>query len=159
MTAEQYRLDGDEELAYITYMKYFNMLAAIRNKPDYAIHKTTVRQMLGDTASNRRIMDSLELISQSLFLRYEQLRHPAAEPIAAAIVGNGRTIAKPESSTGGELASDFSSLGLITCEELYRRMQEKSVLVMDCRPSADYEASHLTYFCAFNVPEELITPG
>ncbi|KAH8314999.1 ubiquitin carboxyl-terminal hydrolase 8 isoform X1 [Drosophila kikkawai] len=154
VAAEEYRLDGDEELAYITYMKYFNMLTAIRKKSDYAIHKTTVRQMLGDTASNRRIMDSLELISQSLLLRYEQLQCPVAEPIAS-IVGNGQ---EPKSSTG-ELATNFARLGLITCEELYRRMQEKSVLVMDCRSSADYEVSHLTYFCAFNVPEELITPG
>ncbi|KAH8264640.1 hypothetical protein KR038_011263 [Drosophila bunnanda] len=153
--AEEKRLDGDEEQAYIAYMKYFKMLAVIRKKPDYAIHKTTVRQMLGDTASNRRIMDSLELINESLLLRYEQLHGPAAEPIAASIVANGQ---QPERSTG-DFATNFARLGLITCEELYRRMQEKSVLVMDCRSSADYEVSHLTYYCAFNVPEELITPG
>ncbi|XP_020812777.1 ubiquitin carboxyl-terminal hydrolase 8-like [Drosophila serrata] len=97
MNAEEKRLDGDEEQAYIAYMKYFNMLHAIHNKPDYANHKTTVRQMLGDTASNRRIMDSLELITQSLSLRYEQLHSSAAEPIAASIVANGQ---EPERSTG-----------------------------------------------------------
>ncbi|XP_017057189.1 ubiquitin carboxyl-terminal hydrolase 8 isoform X1 [Drosophila ficusphila] len=154
MTAEEYRLDGDEELAYITYMKYFNMLTAIRKKSDYASHKTTVRQMLGDTESNRRIMDTLEMIINSLRQRYAQQRQPL-EQIGSELVSNGRAIAESPTTQ----PTDFARLGLISCQELYRRMQEKSVLVMDCRPSADYEASHLTYYCAFNVPEELITLG
>ncbi|XP_033165064.1 ubiquitin carboxyl-terminal hydrolase 8 [Drosophila mauritiana] len=154
MTAEEYRLDGDEELAYITYMKYFNMLTAIHQKSDYASHKTTVRQMLGDTESNRRIMDTLEKIIHSLRHRYAQ-QHQAPEPIAPDLVSNGRAgVDSPITQP-----TQYARLGLITCQDLYRRMQEKSVLVMDCRPSADYEASHLTYYCAFNVPEELITPG
>lgn len=154
MTAEEYRLDGDEELAYITYMKYFNMLTAIHKKSDYPSHKTTVRQMLGDTESNRRIMDTLEEIINSLRHRYAQ-QHQAPEPIAPDLVSNGRAgVDSPITQP-----TQYARLGLITCQDLYRRMQEKSVLVMDCRPSADYEDSHLTYYCAFNVPEELITPG
>ncbi|XP_016941445.4 ubiquitin carboxyl-terminal hydrolase 8 isoform X1 [Drosophila suzukii] len=154
MTAEEYRLDGDEELAYITYMKYFNMLTAIHKKSDYASHKSTVRQMLGDTESNRRIMDTLEVIMNSLRHRYAQQRHPV-EQIGTELVSNGRVSVEAPATP----STDYARLGLITCQELYRRMQEKSVLVMDCRPSADYENSHLTYYCAFNVPEELITLG
>jgi len=89
MTAEEYRLDGDEELAYITYMKYFNMLTAIHKKSDYASHKSTVRQMLGDTESNRRIMDTLEVIMNSLRHRYAQQRQPV-EQIGTELVSNGR---------------------------------------------------------------------
>ncbi|XP_030572237.1 ubiquitin carboxyl-terminal hydrolase 8 isoform X1 [Drosophila novamexicana] len=162
LTAEDYRLDGDQELAYITYMKYFNMLSAIRGKSDYNQHKLTVRQVLGDTDSNRRIMDTLELINTSLRKRYEQLLPPGGGNAKT----NGAPISPPLPSVEpidekGSLASAaaFAQLGVITCEALFRRMQQKSVLVMDCRNSADYNNSHLTYYCAFNVPEELITPG
>ncbi|KAH8336607.1 hypothetical protein KR074_012323 [Drosophila pseudoananassae] len=157
-TAEEYRLEGDEELAYITYMKYFNMLSAIRKKSDYANHKSAVRQMLGDTDANRRIMDSLEIIANSLAHRYALLCKPSTVESIADFV-NGRTVVESSTTTIASQAEDFSRLGLISCQELYRRMQEKTVLVMDCRSSSDYDISHLTYYCAFNVPEEVIVSG
>ncbi|XP_001359977.2 ubiquitin carboxyl-terminal hydrolase 8 isoform X1 [Drosophila pseudoobscura] len=157
MKAEQYRLEGDEEMAYINYMKYFNIIKAIRSKPDYTTHKVQVRESLGDTEANRRIMDSLEMIADSLCERYRQLHKP---PSPAAPLNQTETIShsKPQGAASPH-ATEYARLGVVSCEELYQRISEKSVLVMDCRPSADYERSHLTYFCAFNVPEELITPG
>lgn len=136
------------------------MLAAIREKSDYNQHKLTVRQVLGDTESNRRIMDTLELISKSLSTRYEQLMPPANQNGGDSMnlpLPPGEPIGEP--STLAVKTPTYSQLGLISCEELFQRMQQNSVLVMDCRSSADYENSHLTYYCAFNVPEELITPG
>ncbi|XP_067636782.1 ubiquitin carboxyl-terminal hydrolase 8 isoform X2 [Eurosta solidaginis] len=53
----------------------------------------------------------------------------------------------------------LQSLNVMKCEELFERMKNSSVLIMDCRSSKDYELSHLTYNYSFNVPEELITPG
>lgn len=169
MNAEDYRLDGDQELAYISYMKYFNMLSAIRKQSDYAQHKTTVRQALGDTETNRRIMDTLETISNSLEKRYDLLS-PSPSPSTPSqamqqktplqSASNANTINPPVTNPGGDgNPIQFSQLGVISCEALFQRMQNKSVLVMDCRSSSDYENSHLTYYCAFNVPEELITPG
>ncbi|KAH8294966.1 hypothetical protein KR018_004837 [Drosophila ironensis] len=164
VTAEEHRLGGDEELAYITYMKYFNMLNEIHKKSDYIAHKAAVRQMLGDTEANRRIMDALEVITNSLSRRYALQGKPTAEPIVDFV--NGRTVVESSTSTKTlatqqqqQQPTDFSRLGLISCQELYQRMQGKSVLVMDCRSGSDYETSHLTYYCAFNVPEELIVPG
>jgi len=111
MTAEEYRLDGDEELAYITYMKYFNMLTAIHKKSDYASHKSTVRQMLGDTESNRRIMDTLEVIMNSLRHRYAQQRQPV-EQIGTELVSNGRVSVEAPATP----STDYARLGLITCQ-------------------------------------------
>lgn len=147
-------------MAYINYMKYFNMLSVIRDKSDYNQHKLTVRQVLGDTESNRRIMDTLELISKSLSTRYEQLLLPTS-------MNGGDSISLPspavepisETRSLAKMTSTYAQLGVISCEALFQRMQQKSVLVMDCRSSSDYDNSHLTYYCAFNVPEELITPG
>lgn len=160
LTAEDYCREGDQELAYINYMKYFNMLSVIRDKSDYNQHKLTVRQVLGDTESNRRIMDTLELISKSLSTRYEQLLLPTS-------MNGGDSISLPspalepisETRSLAKMTSTYAQLGVISCEALFQRMQLKSVLVMDCRSSSDYDNSHLTYYCAFNVPEELITPG
>ncbi|KAH8312312.1 hypothetical protein KR044_010162, partial [Drosophila immigrans] len=158
LVAESYLRDGDQESAYISYMKYFNMLSIIHKKPDYQQHKPMVQEMLGDNTTNRRIMDKLELLTDSLSQRYKELlpskgssnsnslpNSPPAEPVDAISL-----LPPPEA---------YAQLGVISCEELYKRMQKKSVLVMDCRSSADYANSHLTYYCAFNVPEEIITPG
>lgn len=151
------------------------MLSAIREQPDYAQHKLTVRQVLGDTETNRRIMDTLETITISLGERYELLYPPTPllsspspsssqqkTPLQSA--ANANIIAGTISSPGTEPIGDgksmtYAQLSVISCEALFQRMQKKSVLVMDCRSSADYENSHLTYYCAFNVPEEIITPG
>lgn len=150
-------MGGDQELAYISYMKYFNMLSTIRKKSDYAQNKGMVRDVLGDSDANRRIMDTLERISDSLSKRYG-----AQMPVNA--IKNSALISLPsepiDDKSSSQTASEtYATLGIISCEALFQRMQQKSVLVMDCRNSADYERSHLTYFCAFNVPEELITPG
>ncbi|EDV93611.1 GH18183 [Drosophila grimshawi] len=161
LTAEDYRLDGDQELAYITYMKYFNMLSSIRAKSDYNQHKQSVRQMLGDADSNRRIMDTLEQISTSLSKRYNMLL-PRSN---GASISSTLLLPMPPAEPVGETksiapaAAQYAQLGVISCETLFQRMQQKSVLVMDCRSSGDYNHSHLTYYCAFNVPEELISPG
>ncbi|KAM8705468.1 hypothetical protein ACLKA7_009856 [Drosophila subpalustris] len=156
-TADDYRLRGDQELAYISYMKYFNMLSIIRKKSDYAQNKGMVREELGDSDANRRIMDTLEQLSNVLTERYEALLPVNANTSAALISPPTKPIdVKSNSLTAHEA---YATLGIISCEALFQRMQQKSVLVMDCRSSADYERSRLTYFCAFNVPEELITPG
>ncbi|XP_034486104.1 ubiquitin carboxyl-terminal hydrolase 8 isoform X2 [Drosophila innubila] len=155
--AEDYRRNGDQELAYISYMKYFNMLSTIRKKSDYAQNKGMVREVLGDTGANRRIMDTLERISDSLSKRYE-----AQMPVNVNL--NSTLISPPsepidDKSNLVTASEAYANLGIISCEALFQRMQQQSVLVMDCRSSADYEVSRLTYSCAFNVPEELITPG
>lgn len=173
MTAENHRLVGDQELAYIFYMKYFNMLSAIREQSSYTEHKVTVREVLGDAETNRRIMDTLETISNSLEKRYELLNPSPSSPSPSTglqqktplmSASNANIVAGTVSSPGTDASGDghplaFTQLGVISCEALFQRMQKQSVLVMDCRSSTDYDNSHLTYYCAFNVPEELITPG
>jgi len=132
------------------------MLSIIRKKSDYAQHKATVRDVLGDSESNRRIMDTLEKLHKSLEMRYEVLLPVNANTNAALI---NTPIEPVNNRSCVEPAEAYATLGVISCEELFQRMQQKSVLIMDCRSTSDYEKSHLTYYCAFNVPEELITPG
>lgn len=37
--AEAYDLQGDEEKAFVFYMKYFNLLRLVKSKPDYKKQK------------------------------------------------------------------------------------------------------------------------
>ncbi|KAH8359256.1 hypothetical protein KR093_005342 [Drosophila rubida] len=157
LIAEGYLRDGDEEAAYISYMKYFNMLSFIHKKPDYTQYKVTVQDMLGDNAANRRTMDKLEIITDSLSKRYEKLQPSTAVENSNI---NSEQISLPVAVNSSLSPSEeYARLGVISCEELYKRMQQQSVLVMDCRSSVDYANSHLSYQWAFNVPEEIITPG
>ncbi|XP_067642670.1 ubiquitin carboxyl-terminal hydrolase 8-like [Eurosta solidaginis] len=50
--ADKHYREGDEELAYILYIKYFNLLHCINKKPDYSEHKQNARQLLGGNSKN-----------------------------------------------------------------------------------------------------------
>lgn len=163
-------------------MKYFNLLHCIHRKPDYAEHKQTVRQTLGGNSNNKLTMNKLEELSTSLTRRYEAkqlanmaLKSPAI--VAASLKQNERVRDYSElsasekfdllkgdsvsSTTANAYSSYYSlqSLNVIKCEELFERMKQNNVLIMDCRPSKDYEMSHLTYHYTMNVPEEIISAG
>ncbi|XP_060647258.1 ubiquitin carboxyl-terminal hydrolase 8 isoform X1 [Drosophila nasuta] len=150
--------DGDEELVYITYVKYFNMLSIIRKRPDYSKNKSEVHKILGDNTDNRNAMDKLEIIYKSLSIRYKELETSKSRISSSNLSTSAQSISN-DVINSLSAPEAYTKLGIISCEELYKRMQQKSVLVMDCRSSADYDASHLNYYCSFNVPEELITPG
>ncbi|XP_017466689.1 PREDICTED: ubiquitin carboxyl-terminal hydrolase 8 isoform X1 [Rhagoletis zephyria] len=180
--ADKYYREGDEELAYVLYMKYFNLLHCIHKKPDYPELKHTVRQALGGNSNNKVTMNKLELLNSSLSRRYEakQLAHAATQ--SAALVAPPSKLSEhvrdynelsasekfdllkadtPSPATSNFLGSYYTlqSLGIIKCEELFGLMKQSNVLVMDCRSSKDYETSHLTYQYSFNVPEEHICAG
>uniref|UniRef100_A0A034VW25 Ubiquitin carboxyl-terminal hydrolase n=1 Tax=Bactrocera dorsalis TaxID=27457 RepID=A0A034VW25_BACDO len=180
--ADKYYREGDEELAYVLYMKYFNLLHCIHRKPDYAEHKQTVRLALGGNSNNKLTMNKLEELSTSLTRRYEAkqlanttLKSPAI--VTASLKQNERARDYSELSASekfdilkGEPVSlatansysgyySLQSLNVIKCEELFQRMKQNNVLIMDCRSSKDYETSHLTYHYTMNVPEEIISAG
>lgn len=170
--AEKHRREGDEELAYVFYMRYFNLLHSIRNKPDYLTLKQNVHDVLGGNSSQKKCMDKLELLTNSLRRRYEL--QAQAKSLSSSFAGykgnyddlsasqkfdllkNGDKVAV-SSPKAGDI--NFKDLNSITCEELFQKIQEKSVLIMDCRSAEDYAQSHLTYEWCFNVPEELIQDG
>ncbi|XP_050327613.1 ubiquitin carboxyl-terminal hydrolase 8 isoform X1 [Bactrocera neohumeralis] len=180
--ADKYYREGDEELAYVLYMKYFNLLHCIHRKPDYAEHKQTVRLALGGNSNNKLTMNKLEELSTSLTRRYEAkqlanttMKSPAI--VTASLKQNERArdynelsasekfdLLKGDSvslATANSYSGYYSlqSLNVIKCEELFERMKQNNVLIMDCRPSKDFETSHLTYHYTMNVPEEIISAG
>ena len=169
--AERHRREGDEELAYIFYMRYFNLLDSICKKPDYLAMKQNVRDMLGGNSAQKLSMDKLEVISKSLKRRYELLTQAKSLPSSTKLATySAEQLERLKSSSTIQAAASkrlsppamadmLQDMNSITCAELYEKIRENSVLVMDCRSAEDYVQSRLVYPNAFNVPAELIVDG
>lgn len=225
--AEKQYLDGDEEMAYVYYNRYFNMLNRIHQRPEYPNNKSLIRQTLGGNRTNKMRMDRLEIISKSLAERYDLLNNKLGTTTTGATTGattgtttgnhhhnddddltssnnsillstnnlNSSGLNKPNisqkslhhhhhhhhqinghrsrssspigggggsgSSGGGGSSSmdQYLNYSVITHEQLFECMRLQNVLIMDCRPSTDYQASHLNYAVLLNVPEEHIKAG
>ncbi|XP_065355307.1 ubiquitin carboxyl-terminal hydrolase 8 isoform X1 [Calliphora vicina] len=165
--AEKYYRKGDEELAYVFYTKYFNLLNSIYKKPDYQENKPLIRQMLGDNRSNKMTMDRLEALTMSLNERYECLNAklkaktvaksatPPSSNEQYAMVSNDRS-----RSNSPKISNiDIAFMRLMSCQQLFESMKLQNVLVIDCRSAEDYKSSHLQYNLTLNIPEEIIQAG
>lgn len=68
--AEEQRLLGDEENAYIFYMKYFNLMTTIRKLKDFDKIRKDQRLLFGTNQDIHKRLDVLEKINVSLKTRY-----------------------------------------------------------------------------------------
>lgn len=62
---------GDEENAYIFYMKYFNLITIIQKSKEFPLHKLDLRETLGTNSDISKRLDKLEKLKASLQNRYE----------------------------------------------------------------------------------------
>lgn len=163
--ADKHYRKGDEELAYVFYMKYFNTLNSIQKKPDYQENKRLIRQMLGDNRTNKMIMDRLEALRISLNERYSRLNAKTLNVKPATLEGvSSLDFSKLDSSERSRSNSkdnnvDISCLRLMSCQQLFDAMKQQNVLVIDCRSAEDFKVSHLHYNLTLNIPEEIIQAG
>nr|XP_029513280.1 ubiquitin carboxyl-terminal hydrolase 8-like [Oncorhynchus nerka]XP_029513281.1 ubiquitin carboxyl-terminal hydrolase 8-like [Oncorhynchus nerka] len=70
--AEECRLDGDEEKAYVLYMKYLTVYDLIKKRPDFKQQQEFFLSVLGPT-SFKKAIEEAEKLSESLKLRYEEV--------------------------------------------------------------------------------------
>lgn len=162
--AEKYFRTGDEEMAYVFYTKYFNLLNSIYKNSDYGASKPLIREMLGDNRSNKMTMDRLEDLTKSLNDRYIRLNaklnaaasaHSPVSNVSTTLTTNDRS-----RSNSPKISNiDITSLRLMSCKQLFDSLKSQNILVMDCRSSEDYKLSHLQYVLTLNVPQELIQAG
>ncbi|KAI8129070.1 Ubiquitin carboxyl-terminal hydrolase 8 [Lucilia cuprina] len=161
--AEKHYGKGDEELAYVFYTKYFNMLNSIYKKPDYQENKPLIRQMLGDNRTNKMTMDRLEALTMSLNERYERLnaknkaKTTGAAAAPPAMVSNDRSRSNSPKVVSNVV--DIASMRLMSCQQLFEAMKLQNVLVIDCRSAEDFKTSHLQYNLTLSIPEEIIQAG
>lgn len=67
--AEFEYLNGDEEHAFIFYMKYFQLIQLLKDSTTYGKDKQEIRNLVGDNTSMINYMDRLENIKTSLISR------------------------------------------------------------------------------------------
>uniref|UniRef100_A0A8C9A8W8 Ubiquitin carboxyl-terminal hydrolase 8 n=1 Tax=Prolemur simus TaxID=1328070 RepID=A0A8C9A8W8_PROSS len=184
-TAEESRLDRDEEKAYVLYMKYVTVYNLIKKRPDFKQQQEYFHSMLGP-ANLKKAIEEAERLSESLKLRYEeaevrkkleekdrqeeeQLQQQKRQEIGRE---DGSTLAKGSlenvldskdktQKINGEKSekNETKEKGAITAKELYTMMMDKNVslIIMDARRMQDYQDSCILQ--SLSVPEEAINPG
>ncbi|XP_034152468.1 ubiquitin carboxyl-terminal hydrolase 8 [Esox lucius] len=184
--AEEYRLDRDEEKAYVMYMKYLTVYDLIKKRPDFKQQQEFFLSMLGPT-SFKKAIEEAEKLSESLKLRYEEVevrkkleekerqeekkkREENTEKLEGRASLKGVKENKKENKEvkeQNELKNVPSKAALpaggISAEMLFKMMQDQTmtVIVMDARSLQDFQESQIQVPAQtiISVPEEAISPG
>uniref|UniRef100_A0A8D3ATG6 Ubiquitin carboxyl-terminal hydrolase 8 n=1 Tax=Scophthalmus maximus TaxID=52904 RepID=A0A8D3ATG6_SCOMX len=186
--AEEFRLDRDEEKAYVLYMKYLTVYEIIKKRPDFKEQPDYFMTILGPNSFKKAIVEA-EKLSDSLKLRYEEVEvrkkleekdrqeeKKRREEITEK--DGGRVSPKVSSTTNmkdskkvkGEqnelktaTTKAASPAGGITAEKLFHMMKDQTItiIVMDARSHRSFEESHIQVPAqtCISVPEEAISPG
>ncbi|XP_052363389.1 ubiquitin carboxyl-terminal hydrolase 8-like, partial [Oncorhynchus keta] len=180
--AEECRLDGDEEKAYVLYMKYLTVYDLIKKRPDFKQQQEFFLSVLGPT-SFKKAIEEAEKLSESLKLRYEEVevrkkleekerqeekkrREDKTEKDggrASPKAGKEIKKVKEQKELKNVTSKAAVSAGGITAEGLFKMMRDQSitVIVMDARCLRDFQDSQIQVptQTVISVPEEAINPG
>ncbi|KAL5288959.1 USP8 family protein [Megaselia abdita] len=144
-SADEHYLKGDEEKAYVLYMRFF----AILMRKEYFVFKNEICSEIGGTTTCNSAMDRLEKLETSLKTRYEK-RNPH------------ESLPHPQYSTQKTpepVKMDISKLGTINSETLFKKLKEKVTLLIDVRTKDDFQASQIAYAFCLNIPGDRIQKG
>ncbi|XP_075431712.1 ubiquitin carboxyl-terminal hydrolase 8 [Ascaphus truei] len=179
--AEECRLDGDEEKAYVFYMKHLFVFELLKKRSDFKQNQAYFQSLLGPPSIKKSIEEA-EKLSESLKNRYEEAEVrkileererqeeqkkkdgsllPKETPVDSSDKSeknqpvNGEKkecLAKKEISTA-------MPRGAITPEKLFAMMNDQniSVIIMDARSTKDFQESRILR--SISVPQEAICPG
>ncbi|XP_012504607.1 PREDICTED: ubiquitin carboxyl-terminal hydrolase 8 [Propithecus coquereli] len=185
-TAEECRLDRDEERAYVLYMKYVTVYNLIKKRPDFKQQQDYFHSILGP-ANIKKAIEEAERLSESLKLRYEEAevrkkleekdrqeeeqlqqqkrQETGREDGGTSAKGSLENVldSKDKTQKSNEADKNLYCLsqfqGSVTAKELYTMMMDKNVslIIMDARRMQDYQDSCILQ--SLSVPEEAISPG
>ena len=152
--AERAHLDGDQEKSYVLFMKYLKLIQVIRGSKEYAADKRFFDAML-PTNGLKEAMKKSEELSSSLCERYEKRR------LARDTREMEQKAAKMKLDEEKRAAEAKVTFRPMEPTQLYSLMNQKSTpfLLFDCRPSAEYRASHIAHPYSLNIPEEIVRAG
>ncbi|KAM9423971.1 LOW QUALITY PROTEIN: ubiquitin carboxyl-terminal hydrolase 8 [Salvelinus alpinus] len=179
--AEECRLDGDEERAYVLYMKYLTVYNLIKKRPDFKQQQEFFLSLLGPN-SFKKAIEEAEKLSESLKLRYEEVEvrkkleekerqeekkrrgDKTEKDGGRASPKGGKEIKKVKEQK--ELKNGPSKAavpaGGITAEGLFKMMRDQAITVIDdARCLRDFQDSQIQVptQTVISVPEEAINPG
>lgn len=148
--ADEFFLDRDEENAFVSYMKYLNLLNEIKNHREYADNKERIRNALGTNSEIMLIYEKLEKLKKSLERRY-----------ASTSAQNERELNKIRQQHDHIRPIISHVKDTVDAKELFEMITnpELSMLIIDCRSEKDFEACRIKYEYVVNVPDSLLLPG
>lgn len=184
-TAEESRLDRDEEKAYVLYMKFVNVYNLIKIRPDFRQDQDYFHSILGLT-NIKKAIEEAERLSESLKLRYEEAevrkkleekdrqeeeklqkqkkQEAGREDGGTSAKSSLENVLDSKDKTrkiNGEKneKNETTEKGSITAKELYAMMMDENIrlIIMDARRMQDYQDSRILN--SVSVPEEAISPG
>ena len=135
--------NGDEERAYVLYMKYFQIYKNIKSSKDYAKDKTYFDSMIS-SKSVKNAMDNLETLQASLEARYKSKKDE--ENRKNLELKKAKELKNHQNGVSNS-NSNHETSHFVSPTQLYALINEKSssFLILDCRPANDYKASHLKH--------------
>ncbi|NP_001080551.1 ubiquitin specific peptidase 8 L homeolog [Xenopus laevis] len=179
--AEECRLEGDEEKAYVLYMKYLFVFELLKKRSDFKQNQDYYKSLLGPSTILKSVEEA-EKLSESLKNRYEEAEVrkkleererqedlkkkqgklfpkdfpedvPSQLNTNATVNGGGNEVLSKEPEPAKV------PLGAITAEKLFEMTNDYniSIIIMDVRNTKDFEESHIR--TSISVPQEAITPG
>ncbi|TNN68392.1 Ubiquitin carboxyl-terminal hydrolase 8 [Liparis tanakae] len=171
--AEEFRLDRDEEKAYVLYMKYLTVYDIIKRRPDFMQQPEYFMTLLGPN-SFKKAIEEAEKLSESLKLRYEEVevRNKLEEKekqeekkkkeeitekdggrsspkVSSANNKDSKKVKGEHNEKKTELKNATSKAavpaGGISAEKLFRMMKDQTItiIVMDARSHGDFEESRI----------------
>uniref|UniRef100_F7CQD2 Ubiquitin carboxyl-terminal hydrolase 8 n=1 Tax=Ornithorhynchus anatinus TaxID=9258 RepID=F7CQD2_ORNAN len=188
-TAEESRLDRDEEKAYVLYMKYVTVYNLIKIRPDFKQQQDYFHSILGP-ANIKKAIEEAERLSESLKLRYEEAEvrkkleekdRQAEQQLQQKKQETGRDGGKASTKStlenvldpkgksqkiNGEkkersekVEQDSISQGAVTAEKLFTMMMDKSVSLIIMDARSLKDFQTSSIVNSLCVPEEAIKPG
>ncbi|XP_056269059.1 ubiquitin carboxyl-terminal hydrolase 8 [Pseudoliparis swirei] len=170
--AEEFRLDRDEEKAYVLYMKYLTVYGIIKKRPDFMQQPEYFMTLLGPN-SFKKAIEEAEKLSESLKLRYEEVevRNTLEEkekqeekkrkeeitekdsgrssPKVSSANNDSKKVKGEHNEKKTELKNATSKAavpaGGISAERLFHMMKDQTItiIVMDARSHGDFEESRI----------------
>ncbi|XP_068131483.1 ubiquitin carboxyl-terminal hydrolase 8 [Hyperolius riggenbachi] len=178
--AEECRLDGDEEKAYVFYMKFLFVFDLIKKRADFKQNQDYFKSLIGP-ATIKRAVEEAEKLSKSLKNRYEEAEvrkrleardreeeqkkkdatlFPKETPVNVSQHGDDVLVNgdKKELQPKKEPSLNVPH-GSISPEKLFSMMKDPdiNVVIMDVRKADDFMESHIQH--SISVPEEAVSPG
>eukprot|EP00079_Xenopus_tropicalis_P022925 XP_012814954.1 PREDICTED: ubiquitin carboxyl-terminal hydrolase 8 isoform X2 [Xenopus tropicalis] len=178
--AEECRLEGDEEKAYVFYMKYLFVFELLKKRSDFKQNQDYYKSLLGPSTILKSVEEA-EKLSESLKNRYEEaevrkkLEERERQEDLKKKEGKlfpkdfPEDVPKPNQNemVNGEKNEVLSKRpeptnvphGAITVEKLFEMTNDYniSIIIMDVRSTKDFQESHIR--TSISVPEEAIIPG
>lgn len=148
--ADENFLKGDEETAYVLYMKFFTLITSRMA----ANHRPEIVSGIGGMVVVKAVMDRLEMLKKSLTIRYDQ-KHKNS--FGSLQYQQANAISQQKISEPAEI--DIIRLSTINSEELFKKLKEKVTLLIDVRKKEEFEASSIMYTFCLNIPGDQIKIG